>query len=84
MVTVKLFGTLRLDCGVKSLSVEARSVKELYPLVLREILSVRPDSGVTEAALRGCHVAVNGKQVTARAALRDGDEVWLFPPVAGG
>ena len=84
MVTVKLFGTLRLDSGVKVLRLEAGSVKELFPLVLREIRRVRPDSAVTEEALRGCHVAVNGRQARPRAALRDGDEVWLFPPVAGG
>jgi len=37
MVTVKLFGTLRLDSGVKELTAEADTIRALYPLVLAEI-----------------------------------------------
>ena len=84
MVRVKLFGTLRLDCGLRELYVEAESIRSLYPLVLREISIARPESAVAEKDLRACLIAVNGKQVSPRAALADGDEVWLFPPVAGG
>lgn len=84
MVTVKLFGTLRLDSGVKEVTAEAGTVRELYPLVLREIRAVKPDSAVTEKALRGCLVAVNGVQAGGRTKLRDGDTVFLFPAVAGG
>ncbi|MBQ9687331.1 MAG: MoaD/ThiS family protein [Oscillospiraceae bacterium] len=84
MVTVKLFGTLRIDSGVKCFQAEAGSVRDLYPLVLREIYAHDPGSSVTGKALQSCLVAVNGKQVSPRAKLRDGDEVYLFPAVAGG
>lgn len=84
MVKVKLFGTLRIDSGVRELEAEAGSVRELYPLVLREILARKPDSALTENALRACMVAVNGEQASPRAKLRDGDLVYLFPAVAGG
>lgn len=84
MVTVKLFGTLRVDSGVKEFSAEAESVRELYPLILQEIRTEKPDSNVTEKTLRACLVAVNGKQVSPRTKLRDGDTVYLFPAVAGG
>lgn len=84
MVRVKLFGTLRLDSGVKELSLEAGSVQELYPQVLREIRMKEPRSAITERALRGCLVAVNGVQAGARAKLKDGDVVYLFPAAAGG
>ena len=84
MVTVKLFGTLRLDSGVKELRLEADSVQALYPLVLREIRRVRPDTALDEAALRACLAAVNGERVSPRTKLRDGDLVYLFPAVAGG
>ena len=84
MVTVKLFGTLRLDSGVKELTAEARTVKELSPPVMRQIRAVKPDSAVTEKALRGCLVAVNGVQAGPRTKLRDGDLVYFFPAVAGG
>ena len=79
-----MFGTLRLDSGVKEFEAEARSVRELYPLALQEILAKKPDSAVTEKTLRACLVAVNGQQVSPRAKLHDGDLVYLFPAVAGG
>lgn len=84
MVTVKLFGTLRLDSGVREFRVQAHCVREIYALGLREIRRIRPESSVTERELRACLVAVNGQQVSPRAVLKDGDEVWLFPAVAGG
>ena len=84
MVTVKLFGTLRLDSGVRELTAEVETVKELYPLVMRKIRAVKPDSAVTEKTLRGCLVAVNGVQAGVRTKLRDGDMVYLLQAVAGG
>ena len=84
MVTVKLFGTLRLDSGVKELTAEADSVRALYPLIHAEIRNRKPDSGITEKTLKSCLIAVNGKQVTPQAKLRDGDTVYLFPAAAGG
>ena len=84
MVTVKLFGTLRLDSGVRVLTAEADSVRALYPLILAEIQKQNPDTDITEKTLRSCLVAVNGEQVSPRTKLRDGDTVFLFPAVAGG
>ena len=84
MVTVKLFGTLRLETGVKELTAEAETVKALYPLVIKEIRAAKPDCAVTEKALRGCLVAVNGVRVNPRTRLRDGDVVYFFPAAAGG
>jgi len=40
--------------------------------------------GLELAAGRAVRVAVNHALVTNGAALRDGDEVALFPPVTGG
>ena len=40
MVTVKLFGTLRLDSGVKELYVDASSIRELYMPVLTEMPTI--------------------------------------------
>ena len=84
MVTVRLFGTLRIDSGVKELQLEAETVKALYPLVIREIRAVKPDCAATEKALRGCLVAVNGVRGNPRTRLRDGDVVYFFPAAAGG
>lgn len=84
MVTVKLFGTLRLETGVKELTAEAKNVKALCPLVIRAIRAAKPDCAVTEKTLRGCLVAVNGVRVHPRTKLRDGDVVYFFTAAAGG
>ena len=84
MVTVRLFGTLRLDSGVRELRLEAGSVRELIPLVCRELERQRADCPVGEKELRACLTAVNGERVSPRTRLRDGDEVAFFPPAAGG
>lgn len=84
MVKVKIFGVFRLDTGIKELMVEAGSVPELLEAVAKEAQRVNPASTITEKALRGCIVSVNGSQVSLRAGLNDGDEVMLVPAVAGG
>ena len=84
MVTVKLFGTLRLETGVKELQLEAGSIRELIPLVCREIRRQRPDCAVSEKELRACLTAVNGVRASLRTRLRDGDVVSFFPAAAGG
>lgn len=84
MVTVKLFGLLRLETGLKSLRVEAGSVKELYPILLAEAKKADPDTRITAADIDGCIVAVNGRQVRKSSPLRDGDQVLLMSPACGG
>jgi len=78
MITVKLFGLLRLDTGIRELQVEARTVKDIYPAIL-----ARTDA-VSAKDLKGCVVLINGKQGNKRTRLYPGDEVTLLSPVAGG
>ncbi|MBP3673681.1 MAG: MoaD/ThiS family protein [Oscillospiraceae bacterium] len=75
MIRVKLYGLLRLDTGIKELTLEAGSVREVF-----EGLSPRIPLGT----LKSCVVLVGGKPANQRTKLRDGDEVSLLPPVAGG
>lgn len=75
MITVKLYGLLRLDSGVKELKLEADSLRELYPLLERQL----PGQD-----LSGCVLLVNGRQAAKRTKLHDGDEVTLLSPVCGG
>ena len=84
MVTVKLFGLFRLDTGLKTLTAEAGSVKELYPILLAEAKKVKPDTKITAADIDGCIVVVNGKQARKNSPLKDGDQVSLMSPVCGG
>ena len=84
MVTVKLFGLLRLETGLKSLHIEAGSVKELYPILLAEAKKADPDTRITAADIDGCIVVINGKQARKSSPLKDGDQVSLMSPVCGG
>lgn len=84
MVTVKLFGLLRLDSGVKQMELEAASVRELYPKLLEALHNVQPNSYLTLKDLKACAVAVNECPAKPGTKLHDGDIVYLIPPIAGG
>ena len=78
MITVKLFGLLRLDTGIRELQLEAQTVNDVHTAILN-----RTDA-VTRRDLEGCIVMVNGKKANKRTRLNPGDEVTLLSPVAGG
>ena len=76
MITVKLFGLLRLESGIKEQQVEASTVKE----ALQQLAQM----GLSAKDLAGCVIVVNGESANKRRKLTDGDTVVLMPPVAGG
>ena len=76
MITVKLYGLLRLDSGIRERTLEAHSV--------RQVLAMLSEAGIPAKALNGCAVLVNGKPANKRTYLSPGDVVQLLPPVAGG
>ena len=76
MITVKLYGLLRLNSGIKELQIEATSIKHL----LRQL----EERGLEKSDLTGANVLVNGTLSNHRTTLQDGDTIQLFPPVAGG
>lgn len=84
MVTVKLFGTLRLDSGIKELTVSAGVVKDLLPLIVSEMKKLDPSLGITVKDLKSCIMSVNSKQVTLKTRLNDGDVLFMLPAVGGG
>ena len=84
MITVKLFGTLRVDTGVKTVQVEGNRIKDLYAPVLEAILRENPGAEVTLKKLKSCNAAINGKLSSPASKLQAGDTVYLFPAVAGG
>lgn len=75
MITVKLFGLVRLQTGIKELQVEAANVKQLKKALC---------SHIPEEMVKGCVLLVNGKPANRFTKLKDGDQVMLMPPVAGG
>ena len=76
MITVKLFGLLRLESGIKEKQLEAASVKE--------VLQSLAEAGISKKDLSGCVIFVNGENANKRKKLKDGDLVVLMLPVAGG
>ena len=82
MVKVKFNSLLRKSAGVPEYESAAGSVKE----VLKEVKS-RYGPAI-DRYLSGCIVTINGRNAGElkgmRTKLKDGDEVSLFPPVAGG
>ena len=47
MVTVKLFGTFRLDSGIKEMSLDVSSVKEIFPNIMDEGTKGDPQTALT-------------------------------------
>ena len=76
MITVKLYGLLRIESGIKEKQFEAKNVKELLALLL--------DCGIPKEDLSGCIILVNGASATKKSKLTSGDTVVLMSPVAGG
>ena len=76
MITVKLYGLLRLDSGIKEKQLDADTVKQ--------VLEALADCGIPKKDLNGCVILVNGSSANKRSKLADGDTVVLMSPVAGG
>lgn len=84
MITAKIFGTFRLDSGLKQLQAEVRTAKELYPIIMEEVKRMNPDTKLTIKDVKGCILSRGGKQISPSTRLCDGDVICLVPAVAGG
>ena len=76
MITVKLYGLLRIDSGIKERKIEAANIKD----VLDDLM----EQGISRKDLAGCVILINGKSASKRSVLQNGDVVQLMSPVAGG
>ena len=76
MITVKLYGLLRIESGTKETKLKAGTVKE----VLEQLACC----GLNHKDLDGCVTLVNGKNANKRSKLTDGDVVVRMSPAAGG
>ena len=76
MITVKLYGLLRIESGIKGKQLEANSVKE--------VLEQLAGCGIDRKDLNSCVILINGNNANRKSKLTDGDTVVLMSPVAGG
>ncbi len=77
MVTIKLFGSLKLKTGFKGMEADVKNVKEAC-----EALSA--ETGLTLKEIKNCVVMINGKQSKLSSKLADGQEVVFLTPAGGG
>jgi molybdopterin converting factor subunit 1 len=83
VITVRFFASLREQLGTGELEVAAAGVPTVAALVER--LSAERGEAWREAlSVPQLIVAINHQVTDRAAALADGDEVALFPPVTGG
>ena len=54
MITVKIFGTFRLDSGLKQMQADVKTAKELYPLIMDEVKRIDPNTKLTIKDVKGC------------------------------
>ena len=76
MITVRLYGLLRIDSGIKERRIEAACVKDVWNDLMAQ--------GISKQDLNGCIILINSKPANKRSSLQDGDVVQLMSPVAGG
>ena len=76
MITVKLYGLLRIESGIREQKLEAATVKE--------VLQALESLGIDPRDLSSCVILVNGSSANKKCKLTNGDTVILMSPVAGG
>ena len=76
MITVKLYGLLRINSGIKERQIEAASMKDVWNDLMAQ--------GIYKKDLNGCIILINQKSANKKSKLTDGDVVQLMSPVAGG
>ena len=76
MITVKLYGLLRIESGIKEKQLEAATVAEVFDALA--------ECGIPSRELKGCVILLDGKSASKRTKLKNGDTVILMSPVAGG
>ena len=83
-VNVTLLGLFRLDSGIHQAALEGERVRDLYAPLAALAREKNPQTAFRAQQLSGCMIILNGAPGRERDKLRDGDEVYLLSPVAGG
>jgi molybdopterin converting factor small subunit len=82
MIRVILASYLGTLFEIEELELEARDVREALDQLVRRL------GPPFEARLRSCRVLVDGRNIAfeggTSAVLKEGDEVVILPPMAGG
>ena len=77
MVTIKIFGSMRLKTGCKGMEADVADVKSACQLIAET-------TGHNIKDFKNCVVMINGKQAKHSSKLKDGDELVLMAAAGGG
>ncbi len=77
MVTIKLFGAMRLKCGIKIMEAYTDSVKDACRILSKA-------TGFPEKDFKNCLFTINGQNAKYSSKLSDGDELVFLTPSGGG
>ena len=77
MVSVKMFGPLRLKTEFRDFTAELHSVREACAMIAKR-------TGFPEKEFRACVFMVNGTPAKIGTKLHDGDELVFLAPSGGG
>ena len=77
MVNIKLFGALRLKCGISHMEVYSSSVKDACRLLSKA-------TGFPEKDFKNCMFMINGQNARYSSKLEDGAELVFLTPSGGG
>lgn len=80
MVTIKLFGSLRLKTGCKGIDADISKV----PTVKAACHALADSTGHPVKEFKNCVVMINGRQGGFSSRLSDGDELVFLVPSGGG
>ena len=69
MIELRFYGLLRLESGIKSLCIEAGSIKELYARAEEK------HPILTQDKLKNCIILINGKRAKASYDVKTGDVI---------
>lgn len=77
MIKVKIFGVLRLNTGIATISMDAKTVGDL-------IDQIAVTGKTDRKELKKCAIFVAGKPAKMQTRLHDEDEVVFLSPAGGG
>jgi|Deesub1362B_J571_1020462.scaffolds.fasta_scaffold00110_56 molybdopterin synthase sulfur carrier subunit len=83
-VKIKLFANLREIVGVKEEFVEAQSVGEALEKLVEKHSALKDKIFPQGELNKSLNIMLNGKNTDLNTEVREGDEIAIFPPVAGG
>lgn len=80
MIKINLYGVLRIDSKLSSLTVDAASVKDALLAIKAE------NQALKDIELANYSIFLNGKNINGKLKkkLKDGDEIAIISPIAGG